>query len=244
MDYTDYIYIASCVFTKNYPELSMRIQEYLKKRFNMKIIRCCVPDYKIQEFENSMPECVRAEWKSLPSYDKFTQNNRMVYICHNCSAIFLETMPDVKIISLWEIILEDKKFQYPDYFHENITVQDCWRSYDNRVEQEAVRTLLNKMNIDVVEMEQNYDKTQFCGVSIYQPSPKRNLNLAPRRFIENAAGKFISRTGEEKVELMRKHGQEIITDKVVAYCHYCAEGLQLGGKDVKHLAELLFPAER
>jgi len=244
MAYTDYIYIASCVFTRNYPELSVRIQEYLRKRFNMQIIRCCVPNYKIQELENSIPESVRSEWKRIPPYKEFSNKNRMVYICHNCSAIFLETKPDVKIISLWEIILDDKKFPYADYSHENVTVQDCWRSYDNRVEQDAVRLLLNKMNVDIVEMKENYEKTQFCGVSIYQPAPERNLKLAPKRFVENAAGKFISRTEEEQLELMKKHCQEVVTDKVVAYCHYCAKGLQIGGKNVKHLAELLFPSER
>ena len=36
-----YRYIASCVFTRDYPELSLRIQDYLKERFGMEIIRCC-----------------------------------------------------------------------------------------------------------------------------------------------------------------------------------------------------------
>ena len=29
-----YRYIASCVFTRDYPELSLRIQDYLKERFD------------------------------------------------------------------------------------------------------------------------------------------------------------------------------------------------------------------
>ena len=33
-----YRYIASCVFTRDYPELSLRIQDYLKERFGMEII--------------------------------------------------------------------------------------------------------------------------------------------------------------------------------------------------------------
>ena len=32
-------YIASCVFTRDYPELSLRIQDYLKQRFEIEIIR-------------------------------------------------------------------------------------------------------------------------------------------------------------------------------------------------------------
>ena len=30
------------------------------------------------------------------------------------------------------------------------------------------------------------------------------------------------------------------SDKVVCYCHYCYEGLQIGGADASHLAQLLF----
>jgi hypothetical protein len=35
-----YRYIASCVFTSDYPELSLRIQDYLKERFGMEINYC------------------------------------------------------------------------------------------------------------------------------------------------------------------------------------------------------------
>ena len=44
-----YRYIASCVFTRDYPELSLRIQDYLKERFGMEIIRCCAEKYKVRQ---------------------------------------------------------------------------------------------------------------------------------------------------------------------------------------------------
>jgi len=49
----NYMYVASCVFTREKPELSMKIQDYLKQRFHMQIIRCCVPNYK--DFTADMP---------------------------------------------------------------------------------------------------------------------------------------------------------------------------------------------
>ncbi len=243
MDYSDCIYVASCVFTQNYPELSIQIQKYLEQRFNMQIIRCCVPNYKIKEFEDSMPDWMRQQWKNLPSYQEFSNENTMIYVCHNCSAILQETQPQIKLLSLWELILDDADFPFPDYHHEEMTIQDCWRSYDNRNEQEAVRSLLMKMNIDTVELEENYEKTQFCGISLYQPSPKRNLILAPERFVKNAEGKFFPHSDEEKLKLMHTYCRKIKTERVVAYCHYCVKGLKLGGKDAKHIAELLFPLE-
>lgn len=241
MDIRSPIYVASCVFTREEPDLSVKVQNYLKQRFHMQMIRCCVPNYK--DFTADMPEWLQSRWSGIPDYIDFTADNTMVYVCHNCAAIFQETLPEVKRLSLWELILNDAEFPFPDYSHEKMTVQDCWRSYDNRSEQEAVRALLRKMNVAVVEQAENYEKTQFCGISLYSHPPKRNLDLAPKRFVENAKGKFIPHTKEEQLKLMQEHCQEITTDKVVAYCHYCVKGLKLGGKQAKHLASLLFDTQ-
>jgi hypothetical protein len=187
-----------------------------------------------------MPDWLRPEWKSLPAYIDMNEDNVMVYVCHNCSAIFQEQMPNVQILSLWELILNDDTFVFPDFSHEKMTVQDCWRSRDNRAEQDTVRALLRKMNIEIIEQTANYENTDFCGTSLYAPAPARNLKLAPKRFVENAIGKFAPHSEEEKKKLMEEHCMKIVTEKVVAYCHYCVEGLKLGGKKGLHLAELLF----
>ncbi|WP_195604137.1 hypothetical protein [Clostridium tyrobutyricum] len=239
-DFRKYIYVASCVFTRENPALSVKIQNYLKKRFHMQIIRCCVPKYKLDEFTSQMPEWLQQQWRTTPDFKRFTPDNKMVYVCHNCAAIFQETMPEVKRVSLWELILNDSKYPFPNYLHEKMTLQDCWRSYDNLSEQKAVRSLSKRMNIDIVEQEENYEKTQFCGVSLYASAPERNLKLAPKRFVEKSNGKFIPYTKEQQIQLMKEHCKKITTDKVVAYCHYCVKGLELGGKQAKHLASLLF----
>ena len=60
-------YIASCVFTSQFPELSARIRDYIRERWGFRIVRCCVPRYKIMEFEGRMPEGdAREKWSALP----------------------------------------------------------------------------------------------------------------------------------------------------------------------------------
>ena len=130
---------------------------------------------------------------------------------------------------------------YPDYGCERMTIQDCWRQYDNQAEQAAVRELLRRMNIEVVEMAENREHTRFCGTSLYRPAPPRNLKMAPKRFVEDAEGMFVTHTEEEQKQLMEEHCQQYQTKKVVAYCHYCTEGLRLAGQPHYHIAELLFP---
>lgn len=244
MNKQDYFYVAGCVFTRENPEVSEKIQNYISNRYQFPIIRCCVSKYKVLEFEKAMPEWYIDKWKEIPHFNEFEDGSTMVSICHNCSAIFEEQKPLIKRMSVWELILQDESFPFPDYNHEKMTIQDCWRSKENYAEQESVRKLLQKMNIDIVELENNYDKTEFCGISLYQEQPSRNAKLAPRRFIERASGKFMPHTDEEKTNIMRLYCNQFKTDKVIAYCHYCITGLNTGGVEGVHLAELLFEPEK
>jgi len=135
----------------------------------------------------------------------------------------------------------DDSFPFPDYRGMQATVQDCWRSRERREEQDAVRSLLKKMNIDWLEAPEHHEKTDFCGASLYRAQPPRNPKLAPKHYLEGAAGKFIPHTQEEQVLLMEKYCGRLSTKKVVCYCHYCLEGLKMGKTDASHLAHLLFP---
>lgn len=238
MSYEDHIYIASCVFTKQYPALSKKIREYILNRFHMRIIRCCAANYKVEAFEKDMPAGYQTAWKRIPHYQEFESGETMVSICHNCSAIFQESRPDIHVKSIWELLLEDDSFAYPDYHQESMTLQDCWRAKGNDAEKAAVRELIQRMNIRLVELPEPQE--DFCGISLYRPAPPRNLKMAPKRFVQGAPGKFQAHTPEEQKQLMETYCRKFKTDKVIAYCHYCAAGLNLGGKQGIHLGELLF----
>ncbi len=234
-------YIASCVFTSQFPELSMKIQRYVRDRFGYEIVRCCVPKYKIREFEEKMPEgAPRDCWHDLPDSGQFSKGDRVYSLCHNCNNIIEEMHPEVQVHSLWELLDSDDAFPLSDYRGVKMTVQDCWRSKDRKEEQDAVRSLLRKMNIDIVELEKNRDLTDFCGASLYRPQPPRNPKLAPKHYVDGASGKFVPHTPQEQEEIMKQYCGQFVTDKVVCYCHYCLEGLKMGGADAVHLAQLLF----
>lgn len=233
-------YISGCVFTAKFPETSRAVQEYVRSRHGIQVVRCCVPNYNVQGFSEQMRAEYRGAWDAIPACADFAPGDTVYSVCHNCSAILEETKPEVNIKSIWELILSDEDFAYPDYHGQTITLQDCWRAKDRAEEQEAVRKLLQKMNFDVRELPENRMNTDFCGISVYRPAPKRNLEMAPHRFVENAAGKFIPHTKEQQISLMQEYCKQFTTEKVVAYCHYCVEGLELGGVDVKHLGSLLF----
>lgn len=235
-------YIASCVFTSQFPELSRKIQKAMRERCHLEVVRCCVGQYKVREFEERMPEGIcRDQWAHLPESGDFRPGDTVYSLCHNCNNIIEEQHPGVIVHSVWELLDQMPDFPLPDCRGMTATVQDCWRSRDRKEEQAAVRSLLRKMHIRFSEAPEHHEAAEFCGVSLYRPQPPHNPKLAPKHYVEGAAGKFISRTKEEQTELMLAYCAGLKLQPVICYCHYCLEGLKLGGADAKHLAELIFP---
>lgn len=237
MDY----YIASCVFTARFPELSRKIREYVASAHNIEIIRCCTPQWKVKIYEDKMPEGeLRESWSALPHTAEFKAGDNVYSLCANCSNIIEECHSGVGVHSLWELIDSDSSFPFPDYSGMRVTLQDCWRSRERAEQQAAVRSLLRKMNIEFVEAEKNHLDTDFCGTSLYRPQVERNPKLAPKHYKDNAEGLFLPHTEEEQVRIMKEYCSHYHTDTVVCYCHYCLEGLIAGGVDGRHIAHLLF----
>ncbi len=119
-------YIASCVFTAQFPERSQKIRNYIEERWGFKTVRCCVPRYKIRQFEEKMPEGVlRDEWASLPDSGVFRISDHVYSLCHNCNNIIEETRPGVAVSSVWELLAGDPAFPLPHYDGLCVTVQDC-----------------------------------------------------------------------------------------------------------------------
>ena len=235
-------YIASCVFTAQFPALSERIQAFVRKNYSLSVVRCCTKRYKLEEFTEKMPAGdTRARWSALPDCADFQKGDLIVSLCHNCNNIIEENCPETRVTSLWELLDADASLPLPDYSGLMVTVQDCWRSRDRLGEQRAVRSLLRKMHIEFRETENNFEKANFCGASLYRPQPPRNPILAPVHYQEEAKGLFIPHTEAEQKHLMEAYCERYTTKKVVCYCQYCLEGLLMGGRDGVHLAQLLFP---
>ena len=175
-------YVAACVFTEEYPALSKKICDYLREKFSMPIIRCCVDKYKVAEFEQRMPENYRDEWRAIKHFEKFPAGSTLVSICHNCSAIFEERHPEFFRESIWEFILADKNFPYPNHHGEEITIQDCWRSKENSAEQEAARELLRRMNFKIVELEENHGRKNFAACLCINRNRRAIRNLPRKDF--------------------------------------------------------------
>lgn len=217
------------------------MQEYVSSKSEIELVRCCIPNFRTKENTDRIKdEIARTGWSRLPQSASFSSEDTIYSICPNCTNILSEQYEGIRTISLWEFIDQDKDFVFPDYHGIKATIQDCWRTREQRAEQDAVRSLLAKMNIDVVELTDNYEKTEFCGSTLYREQPAKNALYAPKHYVEQAAGKFQPHSEEEQIRIMKEYCSRYTTDIVVCYCHYCLEGLIQGGVDGRHIAHLLF----
>ncbi len=226
-------YLASCIFTTRFPELSFRIQKYVEKRFGFSVVQCCLPEFKQRFFDEKMLKAeIREDWNKLDKPRIFAPGDEVWSVCHTCSNIVETVHKGVKVRSLWELIDSDDEFPIPDYSGLNVTVQDCVRARKRFCEQKAVRNLLDKMQISWQEAAKSHEKTRFCGEFLSSPQSKEGS--------KNNEGK-----GNEKFERyagkMKKHSEQFKTNTVVCYCHYCLAGLEPGGVEGRHMAHMLFP---
>lgn len=208
-------YLPGCDVRKNHPQAVLKMQKYMRNQ-NAKIEKCC-----------------RVHDKLLEDGDTIINN------CTLCDIVLRETHPHHQCLSLYEYVLNDKDFLWQDHRGEVITLQDCWRTRDNLVMQKAIRQCLQKMNFTIIEMEENYDKTKFCGVWLYNSPAQDCIDVAPQTFhhiIEN----YTQLLPEDKqIQLMKEWVSQYTTEHIVVYCNGCERGIKLGGGKPIHMIELL-----
>lgn len=212
------IFLPSCKIKAAYPGESARLAGYMEKKTGTVPAGCC-----------------------RLNYNKFNNSDTITVICNNCFHIVTESSKAEKIRFVWDVIDQDSDFDFPDYHRERMTIQDCWITNCDRHLQDTVRSLMKKMNIQIVEIEKKFEKSDYCGTNLVNHPSKSNLELAPVLWGERM--KEFSRMipPEKQKEYFEGYCKQFTTEKVVCYCRSCAAGINLGGRKGLHLIELLFP---
>ena len=214
------LYFPGCKVQGDFPAASEKLAAYIQSKRVVTPVGCCRVDH-----------------------DKLTPVDTAVVVCNNCANIIAESGDPGQIEFVWEIIDNDPEFPFPDYHGEKMTIQDCWLAVEKRHVQDAIRSLMRKMNIDVVELAENHEKTRFCGMNLVAPCNPSNAKLAPKRYVEEGGHMFQPIPPEEQAAYFQSYCAQFTTDRVVCYCKSCRGGLLKGGKKALHILELLFPEE-
>ena len=155
-------YYPSCKFTAAHPELSEKIGSFLKER-GIETAGCCRKTH------------------GLPA-----AGDGALTVCQSCRMIVSENRPDCEVRSLFEYLdaLPEGELPLPDLRGERITVQDCYRAKDRESEKAAVRSLLRKMNAEIVELPGLPEELMYDGDFLWKPLSAENRALAPKGFAE------------------------------------------------------------
>ena len=147
-------------------------------------------------------------------------NTEIVNVCPGCDKRFGNDYELTSTISLWEILAGSDFFPFPDYHGKRMSILDACPTRDQEKVHTAIRTVLKKMNITLVEPKNTGTKSTCCGDSFYGVIP----------------------TGKVK-EQMIKRTSEMPLDEVVVYCVSCIKSVFIGGKNPRYLVDLLFENE-
>jgi hypothetical protein len=149
-----------------------------------------------------------------PGYSEPTQ---VINICPGCDKRFRSDYTNCSTVSLWEILAETDFFHYPDYKGQKMTIIDACPTRDQDRVHKAIREIIRRMNIDLVEPEKTMAKSTCCGDSFYGALPVEDVK-----------------------NLMTKKASEMPVDDVVVYCVSCSKSMFVGKKQPRYLIDLLF----
>ena len=208
-------YLPGCTTAALHPEAAARLKAYIMRN-GMPEAPCCKEDVSILQEGDTVITC-----------------------CTNCDLMFAERTPYIKVVSVYEYLLGDPDFPWPDLDGAEMTLQDCWRERDNRVIQDAVRECLKRMNVSVVELPDNREKSSYCGVWLNNPIIPANLKYAPKTFGEIQDKYLELLSPDEQKAKMEAYAKNWPTQEVVIYCNGCERGVRLTDKTPRHMVELL-----
>lgn len=142
---------------------------------------------------------------------------RVVTACPNCYNLLCEKLKDIEIISIWQI-LDDILIQgHIDYEGREMIIHDPCVTRRLPKEHQAVRSILGKMNIKIVEFKHSKDKTICCG--------QKNMLMV---LDKPKAMKVLSLRAETAGDY-----------EIVSYCSACVQAFKSVDKEAYHVLELL-----
>ena len=184
-----------CALSIYKPEMEERVLAYLKAHY---------PDISLHKI------CCRHK-------PRLTGDSCIINICAGCDRRFGSLYPGVRTISLWEILDQTDDFPYPDYQGQIMSIHDPCPVRERPAVHNAIRSLLGKMNIKIVEAKRNRQNAPCCGDTFYPDLPLTEVHAK-----------------------MKARADEMPCKEVAVYCVSCIKAMHIGGKTPRYMVDLLF----
>ena len=149
-------YMPGCDVHSNHPEAIEKAIAYMQSK-NAVIDTCCRNEDHLLEKEDTI-----------------------VYNCTMCDMIFKEVFPETERKTFYRFALEDPDYPWVDHKGKALLIQDCWRSRDDEMLHSDIRRCMEKMNIQILELHNNREMNDFCGVWLFNDMPEDCMRRAPK----------------------------------------------------------------
>ncbi len=160
-------------------------------------------------------------WQTCCRKDpRFETPIEVINVCPGCDKRFRNDYANSSTVSLWEVLARADFFPFPDYRGRKMSIIDACPTRDRTGVHDAVRTLLRKMNVTLVEPENTRTRSTCCGDTFWGEIPTERVK-----------------------DLMKKRTAEMPAGDVVVYCVSCAKAVFIGGKTPRYLVDLLLGEE-
>lgn len=189
------VYAPGCALMLYKGDLAIKVSEVLNDDFNdiNEHHICCMHDHNL------------------------SKGTEIINTCSGCDRRFREMYEDILTISLWEVLNKFESFEFPDYGGIEMTIHDACPTRNRSAVHIAIRSLLTKMNIKIIEPINTREKSICCGDSFYGVLPVNEVK-----------------------EMMQKRANEMPREEVIVYCVSCIKAMHIGGKRPRYLVDLIF----
>lgn len=140
--------------------------------------------------------------------------------CAGCDRRFRSEYQGLQTITFWEMLDSMKELKLPDYQGITASVHDSCSFRSKPQVHAAVRSILRKMNIRIVESKYSGMNSVCCGDSFYSHLPNKRV-----------------------IELQKRRAEQMPCTNVVVYCIGCVHSMTTGGKQPLYLPDLVFGYE-
>ena len=147
---------------------------------------------------------------------RLPQGSTVINTCAGCDRRFRSLYDGVDTVSLWEVLAESD-FPFPDHSGLTLSLHDPCPIREKPQVHQAVRRLLERMNITLIEAPEHGTGSVCCGDSFYTKIDLPKVH-----------------------EQMRKRAQSMPCPEVAVYCVSCVKSMHIGDKKPRYLVDLLF----
>ncbi|MDD3202712.1 MAG: (Fe-S)-binding protein [Pygmaiobacter massiliensis] len=144
------------------------------------------------------------------------QGSVIINTCGGCDRRFRSLYPGIRTISLWELLDSIEGLPLPRYPGLTVSVHDSCPFRQKPQVHAAVRNLLHKMEIQVIESEFAGTESICCGDDFYGKVPLPEVTLH-----------------------QKKRAAQMPAQQVVVYCVSCIKSMAIGGKTPRHILDLV-----